>query len=318
MNSDAPPLSSTPSSASSLRRLHHLRHHIRPQDCASPIPAGVDTKAPGFQHANGLTDLAWTEQIKWNSTVAWRVFRHAFGNPLLRFDPKVPRLSAAVPRLSAAGDEAPGLNIRSCKWLKYLYEKTTENDDWSVHGHPSDKWDKWSLAPMCSFPRFDLHESSYAILLMADQTPAWREVYSTITDKLATKYTTYWSAVDHLNQFGDDPTRKNYPFAWRGKLVPWGNFGKYNSPGWVGNGLGKFPDGTPEGIAVDPIAAESMLFFKGWLTLTMCAHSRISGEDKFFHEWQMAAVGGTTTTWTLDKVADQLATQWGQRECGLH
>ena len=32
--------------------------------------------------------------------------------------------------------------------------------------------------------------------LMADTTPAWREVYSTILDELASRYTGYWAAKD--------------------------------------------------------------------------------------------------------------------------
>ena len=57
---------------------------------------------------------------------------------------------------------------------------------------------------MNSWHRFDLHESSYAVALMADRTPAWREVYGDIMDGLASRYTTHWAAADWLNQFGDD------------------------------------------------------------------------------------------------------------------
>ena len=49
---------------------------------------------------------------------------------------------------------------------------------------------------MLSYPRFDLADSSYGIMLMADQTPAWREVYTRIMDELATRHTTYWAAID--------------------------------------------------------------------------------------------------------------------------
>jgi len=136
-------------------------------------------------------------------------------------------------------------------------------------------------------------------------------------DELASKYLTHWSAVDYLNQFGDDPNRANYPKLWRGMLVPTEHFGNYNVPGWTGNGLGRFPDGTPEGICADPIKAESMLFFKGYLTLTMAIHTYVSGESKWFREWQMANVGGGSSVCTLDQVASHLSKQWGERECGL-
>jgi len=37
---------------------------------------------------------------------------------------------------------------------------------------------------MTNFPRFDLQESAYAMALMADRTPAWREVYAEVLDGL--------------------------------------------------------------------------------------------------------------------------------------
>jgi len=39
-------------------------------------------------------------------------------------------------------------------------------------------------AAMTNFPRFDLQESAYAMALMADRTPAWREVYAEVLDGL--------------------------------------------------------------------------------------------------------------------------------------
>ena len=90
----------------------------------------------------------------------------------------------------------PKLNERAQGWLNFLYQKATTPDDWSENGTPHEWWDKTSTAPMCSFPRFDLQESTYAIGLMADRTPAWREVYSEILDEIAERSITYWAAVD--------------------------------------------------------------------------------------------------------------------------
>ena len=47
---------------------------------------------------------------------------------------------------------------------------------------------------MTNFPRFDLQESSYAMALMADRTPAWREVYAETLDGLVQRYTQFWAA----------------------------------------------------------------------------------------------------------------------------
>ena len=48
-----------------------------------------------------------------------------------------------------------------------------------------------------------------------------------------------------------------------------------NVAGWTGNGLGKFPDGTQTGVQADPIRAEGMLFFKGWLVMLMSVYTRV-------------------------------------------
>eukprot|EP01050_Picozoa_sp_SAG11_P010893 SAG11_NODE_1117_length_5798_cov_10.203194_4_plen_132_part_00 len=122
---------------------------------------------------------------------------------------------------------------------------------------------------MTNFPRFDLQEvkqrpwpslpflvlaphfphlkdsrclqSSYAMLLMADRTPAWREVYTEVLDGLTKRYTAFWAAVDWLTQFGDDPDRQAYPEVWKGMLIPahlWGCAAppahpQIRSPAWV-------------------------------------------------------------------------------------
>ncbi len=47
---------------------------------------------------------------------------------------------------------------------------------------------------MGSWHRMDLRASSYAMGLMADTTPAWREVYSRVLDELVYRFTGYWAA----------------------------------------------------------------------------------------------------------------------------
>ena len=68
----------------------------------------------------------------------------------------------------------PELNRRAQGWLRFLWDKTTTEDDWGAHGVPHPWWDRYSSPVVTSYGRFDLHNSSYALLLMADQTPAWR------------------------------------------------------------------------------------------------------------------------------------------------
>ncbi len=89
------------------------------------------------------------------------------------------------------GNEAnyPELSETACGWLRYMYRKASVNDDWSKNGHPSEMWDAKTLPPMLNWHRFDAVDSSYAIALMSDVTPAWREVYGAILDRLVERVT---------------------------------------------------------------------------------------------------------------------------------
>merc|ERR1719460_907431 len=214
--------------------------------------------------------------------------------------------SVAAP--TSPGTEFPELNERCRGWLRFMHMKTSlsgQDDDWSMTGAPHEMWDGVTAAPQCSWQRFDLHFACYAFAMMADVTPAWQEGYAYVLEGLATRYRTHWAALDFLNQFGDDKKRSEYPMHWAGSVVPTSNFRQYNAPGWTGNGLGKFPNGTPTGVQADPIRAEGMLFFKGWLVMLMSVYTRVSGRrDKFLNgAWDMANVGGTTSQWTLNDAA---------------
>ena len=78
----------------------------------------------------------------------------------------------------------PSLSKRSQQWLHYLHRKATTLDNWDKGGQPSEMRDGKSDPPMLSWHRFDLIDSSYAMALMADITPAWREIYSEVLDKI--------------------------------------------------------------------------------------------------------------------------------------
>ena len=206
----------------------------------------------------------------------------------------------------------PELNQRAQGWLNFLYLKATTPDDWSEDGSPNDWWDQISTAPMCAFPRFDLQESTYAIGLMADRTPAWREVYSEILDEIAERSITYWAAVDWLSQFGHDPDRKNYPEAWKGTLIPEEFWGEYDAPGWTANGV------APWGFHADPIGADGNLFFKGWLNLTQSMHTYVSGYDKWSSPFSVAGAYNSRFEWTQHQLADHLYQQWAKTPMGPH
>jgi hypothetical protein len=241
-------------------------------------------------------------------------------------------LAAGGPALLPAYEAADELNERARGWLKHLHRKATTPDDWGSGGKPHEWWDRYSGGPMTNFPRFDLQESAYAMALMADRTPAWREVYAATLDGLMQRYTTFWAAVDWNTQFGDDPEREQYPPFYRGSLVPEEHWGRYNSPGWTANGTNPYPtkeqrlaepfvESDPHYIQPDPIRAEAMLFFKGWMLLNMGLYARVSGDtQKWERPWHMCGVDDQHFEWTHSRAAEFLAQQWKSREehGGIH
>lgn len=215
------------------------------------------------------------------------------------------RLSAPVNALY------PSLSERARGWLRFLHRKAHVADNWDRGGRPSPLWDDRSNPPMLAFPRFDLLDSSYALGLMADVTPAWREVYAAVLDQLVARHTTWWAAVDWMTQIGDDPRRAAYP-EWYRHLVPAAYWGRYNAPGWVANGV------EPWGLQWDPIAADGNLFFKGFFALILGLHRYVSGDAKWSAPFPMIRDGERTFTWTHRDIVEHLARQWSARPEGVH
>ena len=196
-------------------------------------------------------------------------------------------------------------------WLRYLYRKATTADDWDRGGRPHPHWDNTTGPPMLSWHRFDLIDSSYAVALMSDRTPAWREVYSEILNELVIRHTSWWAAEDWMTQFGPDPDRADYPDKWR-PLVPPDVWGNYDVPGWTANGI------EPYGVQMDPVAADGMLFFKGFFALLLGLHRYVSGDDRWNEPFEMIRDGEHTFTWTHSGVVAHLADQWWERRSGVH
>jgi hypothetical protein len=196
-------------------------------------------------------------------------------------------------------------------WLRHLWRKAMTPDDWSRGGEPHPWWDRYSLAPMLSFPRFDLSESSYAFLPLVRKTPAWREAYTSILDALLRRHTTYWAAVDWLTQFGPDPDRANYPKAYMA-LIPKDLWGNYDTPGWTANGL------APWGLQPDPIGADGNLFFRGFFNLMLAIHREVSGEATWDKPFEVAGLDDRTFSWSHPQIAEFLSDQWSRVPDGPH
>jgi len=197
----------------------------------------------------------------------------------------------------------PTLNRRTRGWLNFLWEKATTDDDWGAHGMPHMWWDRYSSPVVLSYGRFDLSFSAYALLLMADQTPAWREAYTRIADGLTSRFPTYYGAIDWLTQIGDDPKRENYPPGVMSR-IPEQLRGKYNRIGWTGNGV------EPWGLQADPIGADGYLFFRGWFTLLLSTYQYISGDDKYTQPFPVTGYGDQVFEWDHHRIADHLEQQY--------
>ena len=159
--------------------------------------------------------------------------------------------------------------------------------------------------------RFDLVDSAYSMALMADRTPAWREVYAELLNQLVERHTSWWAASDWLTQFGPDPDRGSYPENWR-TLIPEELWGEYDVPGWTANGI------APYGVQMDPIAADGMLFFKGFFCLLLGLHRHVTGDDRWNQPFDIIRDGEHTFSWTHSGIASYLSNQWRERPIGVH
>ena len=203
----------------------------------------------------------------------------------------------------------PELNRRAQGWLRFLWEKATTADDWGAHGVPHPWWDRYTNPVVTSYGRFDLHNSAYALLLMADQTPAWREAYTSIADGLASRYPTYWGAIDWLTQIGDDPKRANYPPEVM-SAIPERLQGNYNRIGWTANGV------EPWGLQADPVGAEGNLFFRGWFNQVLSIYRYISGDDKYERPFKVTGYGDQEFEWDQHRISERLAQQYREHPEG--
>ncbi len=204
----------------------------------------------------------------------------------------------------------PELHEQSLGWLRYLHRKATTPDSWERDGRPHDHWDDRTGAPMLSWHRFDLVDSSYAMGLMAHITPAWRERYVAILDQLIERHTGWWSASDWLTQFGPDPDRANYPDEYR-MWIPRELWGRYDVPGWTANGT------EPWGLQMDPIAAQGMLFYKGFFLVLLGIRGMI-GDDRWSTPFAMIRDGEHTFSWSHPEIAAHLNRQWKAAPIGCH
>lgn len=205
----------------------------------------------------------------------------------------------------------PRLDDRARGWLRFIWDKATTPDDWSVNGEPHPWWDRYSTPPMCSLGRFDLHETGYVLPVMCDLTPAWREAYTQIADELVSRHTTFWAAVDWLTMIGHDPDQDRYPPEWLA-VLPEHLRGTYDAPGWTGNGV------KPWGLQPDPIGSDGNNFFRGFFNMLLCFYRYVSGDTKWEQPFKMAGYQERLFEWDHHRMVSFMHDQWAERPQGVH
>jgi hypothetical protein len=205
----------------------------------------------------------------------------------------------------------PRLNDRARGWLRFIWDKATTQDDWSSAGTPHPWWDRYSTAPFCTFPRWDLHETGYVLPVMCDVTPAWREVYTRIADELVGRDTTFWAAIDWLTMVGHDPGADRYPPEWLFYL-PEHLRGRYDAPGWTANGV------APWGLQPDPIGADGNNFYRGFFNLLLCFYDYVCNDQKWAKPFKVAGYQDRLYEWDRHRLAQFIHDQWAERPAGVH
>ena len=95
------------------------------------------------------------------------------------------------------------------------------------------------------------------------------------------RMTTYWAWHYWIEQRGADPARNSYPPIYHQLLIPPGFAGKYNVPGYAGNGL------PPYEFEPDPIAASGNIYYKGFFNFVLGLYRYVSGNDKYDREFDL-------------------------------
>jgi hypothetical protein len=205
----------------------------------------------------------------------------------------------------------PRLHDRARGWLRFTWDKATTPDDWSSAGEPLPWWDRYSTPPLCSLARLDLDTTGYVLPVMADVTPAWREVYTRIADELVGRYTTFWAASDWLTQIGHDPGQDRYPPEWLA-YIPEHLRGRYDAPGWCANGV------EPWGLQPDPIGSDGFVSFRGFLNLLLCVYAYVSGDDKWARPFSVTGYQDRLFEWDHHRIVAFMHDQWEEQPAGVH
>jgi hypothetical protein len=218
-------------------------------------------------------------------------------------------------RVTSSKDIVPGKGIltdEALGWLAFLDRKTTFDDSWFKDDNVHPSWDNYTGAPIGVYHRYDLSYATYALGLMSENTPAWREVYGKILGYMSDRFLEYWAMWDWIENSGPDPNRANYP-AEAAVLFPPGYMGKYDIPGWAGNGI------EPYQYDPDPVRANGScnLMYKGYLNLVVSFYNYITGDDKYDADFKVQYDKDTIYTYNHRSLNELIANQLRANISGL-
>lgn len=227
------------------------------------------------------------------------------GDSAGEFPARVTSSNEIIPGKTLLTDEALG-------WLAFLGRKTTFNDSWFKDDavHPS--WDNYTGAPIGVYHRYDLSYATYSLGLMAENTPAWREEYGKVLGYMADRFLEYWAMWDWIENSGPDPNRPNYP-AEASVLFPPGYMGKYDIPGWAGNGI------EPYQYDPDPVRGNGAcnLMYKGYLNLVVSFYNYVTGDAKYDEDFKVQYDADTVYTYNHRSLNELIANQLRANISGL-
>jgi len=207
---------------------------------------------------------------------------------------------------------APALSAEAMGWLAHLDRKVGLGGTWTKNDQVGPQWDTKSFVPTMYFPRYELTWLSWSMGLMAETTPAWREEYAKILGFLGDRFLEYWSFAEWVENRGDDPARSSYPEAMKA-AIPEGQWGRYNLPGWAGNGS------RTEPYDPDPIRAGGRfgLMYKGYLNLVLSMYSYVSDDGKYSRPFVIRYDDHLSWTYDQRRLNEILAQQWQSHEEGI-
>ncbi|MGQ0843302.1 MAG: linalool dehydratase/isomerase domain-containing protein [Sporichthyaceae bacterium] len=218
-------------------------------------------------------------------------------------------------RVRSSADVVPGhgyLTDESLGWLAFMDRKATFNETWFKEEIPHASWDNISNPPISPYHRYDLTYACYALAIMAENTPAWREQYGKILGYMADRFLEYHSMWDWVENSGPDPARADYP-AETSFLFPEGYMGKYDLPGWAGNGI------EPYQYDPDPVRGNGAcnLMYKGYLNLVLGFFNYITGDDKYDADFKVRFDADTSYTYSHGSLNELISNQLRANISGL-